>query len=130
LTISGSLFVGWTVSDNPPNHFGNTLELYKYVPVGKSVAYIPLKFELTCSRSLANPLPNIHYYNPPNTAFLIQCSQVGTVSKWNALLGKETTNQRETHVDNNGEEDNSLDDNDGIHRVVNRGMTESSQAEL
>jgi hypothetical protein len=37
-----------------------------------------------------------------------------SVSKWNALLGKEVTSSKESHFDANNEEDDSADNEDGI----------------
>jgi hypothetical protein len=45
---------------------------------------------------------------------LFQRSLVVSVSKWNALLGKEATSSKESHFDANNEEDNSANNEDGI----------------
>jgi hypothetical protein len=45
---------------------------------------------------------------------LFQRSPVVSVSKWNALLGKDATSSKELHFDANNEEDDSADDEDGI----------------
>jgi hypothetical protein len=56
---------------------------------------------------------------------LFQRSQVVSVSKWNVLLGKETTPRKEMHLDTNDKEDDSTDDDDGIAIVDVADMTES-----
>jgi hypothetical protein len=45
-TLTGALFKRWIVSYNCPTHFENTTELHQYVPVGKFITAIPLKFKL------------------------------------------------------------------------------------
>jgi hypothetical protein len=45
---------------------------------------------------------------------LFQRSPVVSVSKWNALLGKEATSLKESNFDANNEEDDSPNDEDGI----------------
>lgn len=104
MIIFGSLCKWWTVSDCP-NCFMKFLEVYEFVPVRKNVTYIMLKFEFAYSPSPADPMPNIKYYNQRNTGFLFEHSQVVSVSKWNGLMGKEVTTQKEMHVDTNGKED-------------------------
>jgi hypothetical protein len=108
----------------------NTSDLHKSVLVGKSVTYTSLKFELTRSPLPANPLPKMNYYKPRNIDFFFQRSLVVSVSKWNALLGKESTNPKENHADTNGDDNESLDDHDGIHTVYDARMTKSSGAGL
>jgi hypothetical protein len=130
LTISGSLFERWTVSDDCPNHFVNTSDLHDFVPVGKSLTYISSKFELARSPPSANPLTNMTYYKPQNIDYLFQRSQVVSVSKWNALLGKESTNPMENHADTNSKDGKSLDDDDGTNMVNDAGMTESTRVGL
>jgi hypothetical protein len=100
-TLTGALFKWWIVSHNCPAHFENTTELHQYVPVGKFITDIPLKFKL------ARSLPSV---NPQrNTDFLFQRRLVVSVSEWNALLGKEATSSKELHFDANKEEDDSAE---------------------
>jgi hypothetical protein len=125
-TLTGALCKWWIVSHDCPNHSVSTLEVHKYVSVGKSNTDIPLKFELACSFPCANPLPALaRYTHQRNTDFLFQCSQVVSVFKWNALLGKEATHLKERHFDANNEEDGSADDEDGFAIVDVVNMTES-----
>jgi NADH dehydrogenase FAD-containing subunit len=56
---------------------------------------------------------------------LFQHSQVVSVSKWNALLGKEATHLKEMHFYANNEEDESADDEDIFAIVDVADMTES-----
>jgi hypothetical protein len=46
LTLTGALFKRWIVSHDCPAHFENTAEIHQYVPAGKFITDIPLKFEL------------------------------------------------------------------------------------
>jgi hypothetical protein len=110
-TLTGALFKRWIVSHDCPAHFENTTELHQYVPVGKFITDIPLKFELARSLPSVNPQPTLDRYSQRNT---FQCSPVVSVSKWNALLGKDATSSKELHFDANNEEDDSADDEDGI----------------
>jgi hypothetical protein len=79
--ISGSLFERWIVAHNCPKPSMPTSEVYNYVPVGKSITDIQLKFKLARSPSCANPCPNLVHYNQCNADFLFQRSQVVSVSK-------------------------------------------------
>jgi hypothetical protein len=114
LTLTGALFKWWIVSHDCPAHFKNTTELHQYVPVGKFITDIPLKSELARSLPSVNPQPTLDRYSQRNTDFLFQRSPVVSVSKWNALLGKEATSSKESHFNANNEEDDSADDEDGI----------------
>jgi hypothetical protein len=99
-TLTGALFKRWIVCHDCPAHFENTTEIHKYVPAGKFIT--------------DNPQPTLDHYSRRNTDFLFQRSPVASVSKWNALLGKEATSLKESHFDVNNEEDKSADDEDGI----------------
>jgi hypothetical protein len=79
--------------------------------------------ELARSPTCANPLPTLVWYKQRNTNFLFQRSQVVSVSKWNALLGKEATHLKEIHFD-------ASDDEDGIATVDVADMTESPGKDL
>jgi hypothetical protein len=114
LTLTGALFKRWIVSHDCPAHFENTTELHQYVLVGKFITDIPLKFELARSLPSINPQPTLDRYSQRNTDFLFQRSPVVSVSKWNALLGKEATSLKQSNSDANNEEDDSPNDEDGI----------------
>jgi hypothetical protein len=114
-TITGALCKRWIVSHDCPNYFVSTLEVHKYVPVGKSITDIPLKFELARSYPCANPIPTLARYTQCNTVFLFQ----------NALLGKEATHLKEMHSDANNEEEESAEDEDDFAIVDVADMTES-----
>jgi hypothetical protein len=107
LTLTGALFEQWIVSHDGPNHFVSATQAHKYVPVGKSITHIPLKFKQARSFSCGTPLPNLLRYKQRNIDFLFHCGQVVSVSKWNALLGQEATSLKEIHCDENhvGEDD-------------------------
>jgi hypothetical protein len=124
-TITGALRKRWIVSHDCSNHFSSTSDLHEYVPVGKSITDIPLKFELARSYPCDNPIPTLARYPERNPDFLFELSQVVSVSKWNALLGKEATHLKEMHFDANNEEDESADDEDGFAIVDVADMTES-----
>jgi hypothetical protein len=113
-TLTGVLFKRWIVSHDCPAHFENTTELHQYVPVGKFITDIPLKCQLAGSLPSVNPQPTLHRYSQCNTDFLFQRSPVVSVSKWNALLGKDATSSKESHSDANNEEDDSANNEDGI----------------
>jgi hypothetical protein len=113
-TLTGALFKRWIVSHDCLAHFENTAELHQYVPVGKFITGIPLKFELARSLPSVNPQPTLDRYSQRNTDFLFQCSPVVSVSKWNALLGKDATSSKESHFDANNEEDDSTNDEESI----------------
>jgi hypothetical protein len=55
---------------------------------------------------------------------------VVSVSKWNALLGKEATSSKESHFDANNQEDDSGDDEDGIAMADVVDTTEFSGSDL
>jgi hypothetical protein len=90
-TLTGVLFKRWIVSHNCPAHFENTTKLHQHFSVGKFITDIPLKFELARSLPSVNPQPTLDRYSQRNTDILFQRSPVVSVSKWNALLGKDAT---------------------------------------
>jgi hypothetical protein len=129
-TLTVALFKRWIVSHDCPAHFKNTTELHKYVPVGKFITDIPLKFELARLLPSVSPQPTLDCYSQCNTDFLFQRSPVVSVSKWNAPLGKDATSSKESHFDANNEEDNSANDEDGIDMADVVNMTEFPGSDL
>jgi hypothetical protein len=129
-TLTGALFKRWINSHDCPAHFKNTTELHQYVPVGKFITDFLLKFELARLLPSVNLQPTLDRYSQRNTDFLFQRSPVVSVSKWNALLGKEGTSSKESHFDANNEEDGSANDEDGIAMAAVVDTTEFPGSDL
>jgi hypothetical protein len=79
MTLTGALLKRWIVSHDCPVHFENTTELHQYVPVGKFITDILLKFELARSLPSVNPQPTLDRYSQRNTDFLFPRSPVVSV---------------------------------------------------
>lgn len=130
-TLTGALFERWIVSHDCPNHFVSTTQVHKYVPVGKSITHIPLKFELARSLSRGNPLPNLSRYKQRNIDYLFLRSPVVSVSKWNVLRGQGATSLKEIDCDaNNVGEDDGGNEDEGIAKEDAAEMSDSPRNNL